>query len=96
MTLKQGHVPFGGSVIDYRIERSDRRRTVTIAVDPSAGVVLKAPADATMRRLDDVVKTKAPGYLQRLAGVPRAGPGADAQGVRRWRELQLSRPLATV
>jgi hypothetical protein len=75
MTLEQGHVPFGRSVIDYRIERSDRRKTVTIAVDPSAGVLLKAPADATMRRLDDVVKKKASWILQRLLEFRELGPG---------------------
>ena len=75
MTLEQGHVPFGRSVIDYRIERSDRRRTVTIAVDPNAGVLLKAPAQATVRRLDDVVKAKAPWILQRLGEFRELGPG---------------------
>ena len=65
MTLEQRHVPFGRSVIDYRIERSGRRKTVTIAVDSGAGVVIKAPTDASMLRLDDVVRTKAPWILQR-------------------------------
>lgn len=74
MTLEQGHVPFGRSIIDYRIERSDRRKTVTIAVDPSAGVVLKAPVNATLRRLDDVVKTKAPWIMQRLVEFRELGP----------------------
>lgn len=66
MMLEQGHVPFGKSVIDYRIERSGRRKTVTIAVDPSAGVVLKAPAATSIIRLDAIVRTKAPWILQRL------------------------------
>jgi predicted metal-dependent hydrolase len=75
MTFEQGHVSFGRSIIDYRVERSDRRKTVTIAVDPRAGVVLKAPVDATLRRLDDVVKTKAPWILQRLVDFRELGPG---------------------
>lgn len=75
MTLEQGHVPFGRSIIDYRVERSDRRKTVTIAVDPNAGVVLKAPVDATLGRLDDVVKTKAPWILRRLADFRDLGSG---------------------
>lgn len=74
MTLEQGHVPFGRSIIDYRIERSHRRKTVTIAVEPSAGVVLKAPVDATIRRLDDVVRTKAAWILQRLLEFRELGP----------------------
>jgi predicted metal-dependent hydrolase len=75
MTIEQRHVPFGRSSIDYRIERSARRKTVTVAVDPGAGVVLKAPAAATMGRLDDVVKTKAPWILQRLLEFREFGPG---------------------
>lgn len=75
MTLEQRHVPFGRSIIDYRIERSCRRKTVTIAVDPSAGVVLKAPVNATLRRLDDIVKAKAPWILHRLVDFRELGPG---------------------
>jgi hypothetical protein len=75
MTPEERHVPFGRSVIDYRIERSTRRKTVTVAVDPGAGVVLKAPANATMGRLDDAVKTKAPWILQRLVEFREFGPG---------------------
>ena len=63
MMPEQGRVPFGRSVIHYRIERSDRRKTVMIAVDSSAGVVLKAPSNAPKRRLDVVVKEKAPWIL---------------------------------
>jgi hypothetical protein len=75
MKLEQRQVQFGRSVIDYRIERSARRETITIAVDHGAGVVLKAPYTATMIRLDDVVKTKAPWILQRLGEFREFGPG---------------------
>lgn len=75
MTLEQRQVPFGRSVIDYRVERSDRRKTVTISVGPGAGVILKAPVGAPMRRLDDVVKTKGPWILQRLVESREIGTG---------------------
>ena len=68
MKAEQGHVPFGRSVIDYRIERSDRRKTVTIAVGPGGGVVLKAPLGTSIRRLDEVVSAKASWILKRLVG----------------------------
>jgi predicted metal-dependent hydrolase len=74
MTVKQRQVPFGRSVIGYRIQHSDRRRTVTIAVDPSAGVILKAPSDAPVRRLDDIVTKKAHWILQRLMEFRELGP----------------------
>jgi predicted metal-dependent hydrolase len=75
MTLEHRHVPFGRSIIDYRVEPSARRKTVTIAVDPHAGVVLKAPANATMRRLDEVVKTKGPWIQRQLLEFREFGPG---------------------
>lgn len=65
MTHELGRVPFGRSTIDYRIERSSRRRTVTIAVDASE-VVLKAPVDTPPDRLRDVVRSRAPWILQRI------------------------------
>lgn len=66
-------VPFGRSTIDYRVERSDRRKTVTVAVDPSVGVVLRAPWGVSTRRLDEVVKAKAPWILERLVGFRELG-----------------------
>jgi predicted metal-dependent hydrolase len=74
MKREQRRVPFGRSVIDYGIERSARRETVTIAIDACAGVVIKAPANVTMGRLDDIVKTKAPWILQRLVELREVGP----------------------
>jgi predicted metal-dependent hydrolase len=75
MTLEQRQVPFGRSVIDYRIERSGRRKTVTIAADPSAGIVLKVPVDASVHRLDGIVRAKAPWILHRLVEFRELGPG---------------------
>ncbi len=75
MRLQQHQVHFGRSVIAYRIERSDRRNTVTISVDPRAGVLLKVPSDAPIPRLDGLVKTKAPWILQRLLEFREFGPG---------------------
>jgi predicted metal-dependent hydrolase len=66
MSSEQRHVRFGRSAIVYRIQRSDRRRMVTITVEPTDGVVVKAPSDALARRLDGVVIKKAPWILQRL------------------------------
>jgi predicted metal-dependent hydrolase len=75
MTIEQRQVPFGRSFIDFQIERSGRRKTVTIAVDPGAGVLLKAPSNAPVRRLDDIVKKKAPWILQRIVEFREFGPG---------------------
>lgn len=74
MMVERGQVPFGRSNINYGIERSDRRKTVTIAVERGAGVVVKAPTDVTLPRLDGVVRTKAPWILQRLVEFREFGP----------------------
>jgi len=73
-TREQGQVIFGTSTIDYRGERSDRRKTVTVAVDPAEGVILKAPTDVSGQRLDDVVTTKGPWILQRIMEYRELGP----------------------
>ncbi len=63
---EQGHVLFGTSTIDYRVERSNRRKTVTVIVDPAEGVVLKAPSNVSGQRLHDVVIVKGPWILHKL------------------------------
>ena len=63
MTQEHGQVRFGTSLISYRIERSPRRRTVTISVDAS-GVLLKAPADTPTSQLSELVRAKGPWILR--------------------------------
>jgi len=71
---EHGQVAFGASTIDYRVERSSRRKTVTIAVDPVHGVILKAPVDVSGQRLDEVVAAKGSWILQRLLDYQELGP----------------------
>ena len=59
MTLESSSVTFGTTRIDYAIRRTTRTKTVSIAVDPEDGVVLAAPKDVTVARLDQVVRGKA-------------------------------------
>jgi hypothetical protein len=73
MTQEHGQVPFGTSTIDYRVERSSRRRTVTIAVDASE-VILKAPEETSTERLRDVIRSRAPWILQRIMEFDAIGP----------------------
>lgn len=66
MPLEMSEVHFGNTVVPYRILRSTRRRTVSIAIDPTDGVVVTAPAAATIAKLDDIVHRKAGWVLERL------------------------------
>lgn len=59
-------VKFGHTAIEYRILRSGRKITVSIAVDPAAGVVVTAPETATVQRLDQLVLQKATWIVEQL------------------------------
>ena len=59
MTLEASSVTFGTTRIDYGIRRTARTKTVSISVDPDDGVVLAAPKNVTVARLDQVVRGKA-------------------------------------
>lgn len=75
MTAREhGQIAFGASTIDYRIERSNRRKTVTIAIDPADGVILKAPIDVSEQQLEGVVAAKGPWILKRLLEYRELGP----------------------
>lgn len=59
-------VQFGGTRIAYEVRRSPRRRTVAVSVDPRLGVLITAPADVALSRLDAVVHRKARWIVERL------------------------------
>lgn len=65
-SVERSEVRFGNQTIGYSITRSSRRSTVSIAIDPSAGVRVTAPSPASVGRLDDIVHAKAPWIIQRL------------------------------
>jgi len=73
MKQEIGQVPFGSSLIAYRVERSPRRKTVTIAVGATE-VVLKAPQDTPADRLQEVVKARGPWILKRITEFEELGP----------------------
>ena len=70
-------VTYGKTEIPYRIHRSDRRTTVAVTVAAGQGVVLVAPTDASVRRLDRVVHAKARWIVDRLRHVGQV-EGAEA------------------
>ncbi len=62
-------VQYGGTRIAYDIRRSSRRRTVAVSVDSRLGVLITAPADVPLGRLDAVVRRKARWIVERLRRV---------------------------
>lgn len=68
MIAEHSEVAFGSTRIAYAIRRSARRKTVSIAVLPEAGVLLTAPSETAVPRLDQLVRQKAPWIVERLRG----------------------------
>lgn len=63
--VERSEVQFGRTLIPYEVRRTRREKTVAIAVDPVAGVQLKAPPGATLEDLDRIVRRKAKWILER-------------------------------
>jgi hypothetical protein len=66
ITVERSEVRFGTKTIGYTIQRSRRRSTVSIAIDPAEGVLVTAPQPTTVQRLDGLVHSKAPWIIERL------------------------------
>ena len=90
--LETSRVQWGRTRIDYAIRRSPRRKTVAVAVDPVDGVLLTAPQDVPVGRLDQVVRTKARWIVERLRHVGQTEtPVAPRQHVSGESTLYLGR-----
>jgi predicted metal-dependent hydrolase len=63
---EMSQVRFGTTLLKYKIKRSSRRSTVSIAVVPGEGLVVTAPSRATKKRLDELVHAKGAWINQRL------------------------------
>lgn len=59
MTVEKGSVAFGKKNIDFFVKRSNRRKTVSIFVDPFEGVFLRAPLTPSLESLSKLVRSKA-------------------------------------
>ncbi|MBZ0115889.1 MAG: M48 family metallopeptidase [Sandaracinaceae bacterium] len=79
MTLETSSVVFGTTTIDYTVRRTSRQKTVSIAVDPDDGVVLAAPKDVSLERLDSVVRTKAKWIASALRSASERPPPISAR-----------------
>ena len=59
-------VTWGTTTIPFEIERTARRLTVSLSIDPARGLIVRAPAEATVDRLNQIVKAKASWVVARL------------------------------
>jgi len=58
MYNEHSKVQYGLTPIEYRIRRSPRRLTVSIALDPEMGVLVTAPEKVSRQRIDGVILDK--------------------------------------
>jgi len=56
---KLHHIQYGSREIFFKIERSDRRRTVGIYVSPKAGVVVRSPRSLDAKRINELIRKRA-------------------------------------
>lgn len=77
VAVERSEVVWGSTRIPYGVRRSARRRTVSLAIDPGAGLVVTAPQATPMDRLDSIVHAKAlwvVEHLRRTSDLPAALP----------------------
>lgn len=73
---EQSEIQFGLTRIPFRIRRSTKRGTVALTID-AGKLVVTAPADTTIDRLNAVVRTKATWVLQHIDRAPNLAPYAS-------------------
>lgn len=64
--LERSEVLFGRTVISYQVRRSDRRGTLSVAIDPERGVLVTAPTPTSLGRINQIVRDKGSWILQNL------------------------------
>jgi len=64
--IERSQVRFGTKTIDYRIHRSAKRTTVSIAIDAIEGVLVTAPRQASIERLDTIIHARGAWVIERL------------------------------
>jgi predicted metal-dependent hydrolase len=78
-STERSSVRYGTTTIDYAIKRSPRRTTVSIAIDPTDGVLVTAPEPAPVARLDRIVQAKASWISLRLKRQSDRPPAPSAK-----------------
>jgi predicted metal-dependent hydrolase len=77
--VERSTVQWGTTTIPYEIRRSSRRATVSLTIDPKAGLLVTAPGATPVPRLDAVVRTKAKWVVDRLKRASEAPPAMPSR-----------------
>lgn len=66
MASRKASIQFGTLRIDYRLRRSNRKKTLSIAVDPLDGVIVTAPKGIDAERVHDITSRRGGWIASRL------------------------------
>lgn len=66
MMAERSEIQFGLTRIPFLIRRSEKRGTVALTIENNGGLVVTAPTETSIDRLNDVVRHKAPWVVQRI------------------------------
>ena len=61
--MMMASIQFGSKQIDFQIEYADRK-TLGITVTPNRDVLVKAPMDSTISKIEEKLKKKAPWIIK--------------------------------
>jgi predicted metal-dependent hydrolase len=78
LEAERSSVRFGTTLIPYVVQRGRRVKTVAIAVDRE-GVLVRAPAETPLDRLDEIVRGKARWIAERLRRARELPPAPSAR-----------------
>lgn len=79
MMVERSEIQFGLTRIPFLIRRSDRRATVALTIENNGGLVVTAPSEASIDRLNAVVRQKAKWVVQRIRLVRENPPSVSAR-----------------
>ncbi len=92
--VERSEIQFGLTRIPFLIRRSEKRGTVALTIENNGGLVVTAPIETSIDRLNDVVRHKAPWVVQRIRLVRELpAPPSEREFVTGETVLYLGRQL---
>jgi predicted metal-dependent hydrolase len=78
--VEEGVFKIGTARVPYRVTRSSRRhRTISLAIESQAGLTVLAPAETSLRVIEDVTRKRSSWVLRRLEEVRSAAAHMSAR-----------------
>jgi len=72
--IERSQIQFGMTTIPYSIRRTDREKTVALTIEGRGKLVVSAPCNVSIDRLNGIVRHKAPWVIKRIRRVSDLPP----------------------